>query len=123
MVVDGLNGLDAAQAQAYLEMSLRLTPLEQGQVQAVLQHDALKEDVRLKTNWLVTKMANAEQARLRSPRSPFAPAAIAAAASRTAFALAAALAAALASTLAPVPVSTTFASAPRRMHRRQRRPV
>ena len=61
MVVDSLNGLDAAQAQAYLDMSLRLSPLEEGQVQAVLQHDALKEDVRLTTNWLVTKMADAEE--------------------------------------------------------------
>ena len=71
-MVEGLDTLDAAQANSYLELNLSCTALEQRLAAEVLSREALQIDIRGKANFLFRQLKSEERA--RRPLNPLAPA-------------------------------------------------
>ena len=65
-LLDGLDSLEAASAQSYLDMSLSLTAQEREMADQALAHRALKADVVGKTNPLVRMQFDEQQASVRA---------------------------------------------------------
>ena len=58
----GFDGLDAAAATAYLKMSLSLTTVQVEQADQVLKIEALQDDLKYKSNYLVRHQFDEKQA-------------------------------------------------------------
>ena len=61
-MLEGFNSLDTAGAERFLELSASLTEQQQQLADEVLAREALREEVALKTNYLVRLQYNEKQA-------------------------------------------------------------